>query len=135
MSLFQSVKQLFGKAASVPAASPVSHHEPEPLVVPEVTASELMAARRNGGAAVLLDCREHYERRQGYIPGSAHIVMREIPDHLDELAKDADIVVVCAHGNRSYSVAGYLIQNGFHARSLKGGTAEWQARGGELEKR
>ncbi len=132
MSLFQSVKQLFGKAASAPAASPVRHHEPEPLAVPEVTAAELMTARRNGGAAALLDCREHHERRQGYIPGSAHIVMREIPSRLGELDKDTDLVVVCAHGNRSYSVADYLIQNGFRAQSLKGGIAEWQARGGEV---
>ena len=77
-------------------------------------------------------CREQYERRQGYIPGSAHIIMREIPYRLDELDRRADIVVYCAHGNRSYGVAGYLIERGFRARSLKGGIAGWQARGGEV---
>ena len=81
---------------------------------------------------MLLDCRENYERRQGYIPGSVHIVMREIPYRLAELDRAADIVVVCAHGNRSYGVAGYLIENGFRARSLRGGTAGWQAQGGEI---
>ena len=81
---------------------------------------------------MLLDCRENYERRQGYIPGSKHIVMREIPSRLAELDRAADIVVICAHGNRSYSVAGYLIENGFRARSLRGGTVGWQAQGGEI---
>ena len=106
--------------------------EPEEIKVPEVTATALMAERRDGGAPWLLDCRENYERRQGYIPGSKHIVMREIPSRLAELDRAADIVVVCAHGNRSYGVAGYLIENGFRARSLRGGTAGWQAQGGEI---
>ena len=67
------------------------------------------------------------------IPGSLHIPMRQIPGRLAEIDRAADIVVVCAHGNRSYSVAGYLIENGRAARSLRGGVAEWQARGGEVE--
>ena len=78
----------------------------------------------------MLDCRESYERRQGYIPGSVHIVMREIPYRLEELDRATDIIVACAHGNRSYGVAGYLIENGFRARSLKGGTVAWQSQGG-----
>ena len=56
--------------------------------------------------------------------------MREIPSRLAELDRAADIVVVCAHGNRSYGVAGYLIENGFRARSLRGGTAGWRRRVG-----
>ena len=58
--------------------------------------------------------------------------MREIPYRLGELDRAADIVVVCAHGNRSYGVAGYLIENGFRACSLKGGIAGWQSQGGEI---
>ena len=136
MGLLDSLKRAFAGTASKPASgAPVtaaSKPEPEEIRVPEVTASALMAERRDGSAPWLLDCRENYERRQGYIPGSKHIVMREIPSRLAELDHAADIVVVCAHGNRSYSVAGYLIENGFRARSLKGGTAGWQAQGGEI---
>ena len=136
MGLLDSLKRAFAgqsstsaSSASAPAAPKL---EPEEIKVPEVTASALMAERRDGGAPWLLDCRENYERRQGYIPSSKHIVMREIPYRLGELDRDADIVVVCAHGNRSYGVAGYLIENGFRARSLRGGTAGWQAQGGEI---
>ena len=107
-----------------------SKPEPEEIRVPEVTASALMAERRDGGAPWLLDCRENYERRQGYIPGSKHIVMREIPSRLAELDHAADIVVICAHGNRSYSVAGYLIENGFRARSLEVGLPPGRRRAG-----
>jgi rhodanese-related sulfurtransferase len=68
------------------------------------------------------------------IPGSLHIPMRQIPDRLSEIDREADVIVVCAHGNRSYSVAGYLIENGYRARSLRGGVMDWRLRGGEIER-
>jgi len=136
MGLLDSLKRAFAGPASKPASgAPVpaaSKPELDEIKVPEVTATELMAELRNGGAPLVLDCRESYERRQGYIPGSVHIVMREIPYHLEELDRAADIIVACAHGNRSYGVAGYLIENGFRARSLKGGTVAWQSQGGAI---
>ena len=136
MGLLDSLKRAFAGPPSTPATgAPVtaaSKPEPEEIRVPEVMATELIAERRNGAAPLLLDCRENYERRQGYIPGSKHIIIREIPYRLGDLDRAADIVVVCAHGNRSYGVAGYLIENGFRARSLKGGTAGWQSQGGEI---
>ena len=82
---------------------------------------------------MLVDCREDHEWQQIRIPGSIHIPMAQIPRRLAELDKHADIVVVCAHGNRSYRMAGYLIEKGFCARSLHGGLADWQARGGPVE--
>jgi rhodanese-related sulfurtransferase len=136
MGLLDSLKRAFASPSSTSVFdAPVTaapKPEPEEIKVPEVTASALMAERRDGGMPYLLDCRENYERRQGYIPGSQHIVMREIPYRLGEIDRAADIVVICAHGNRSYSVAGYLIENGFRARSLRGGTAGWQSQGGEM---
>ena len=131
MGFLDSLKRAL--AAPAPQLAPSAPQpEPEEIKVPEVAATTLMAELRNGGTPYLLDCRENHERRQGYISGSAHIVMREIPYRLGELDRGEDIVVVCAHGNRSYGVAGYLIENGFRARSLKGGTAGWQAQGGEI---
>jgi rhodanese-related sulfurtransferase len=59
--------------------------------------------------------------------------MNSIPSRLAELDVEKDIVIVCAHGNRSYSVAGWLNQQGYRARSLKGGIVDWQLRGGPVE--
>ena len=133
MGFLDSLKRAF--TASAPnSASVAPQPEPKEIKVPEVTAAELIAERRNGAAPFVLDCRENYERRQGYIAGSMHIPMREIPHRLAEIDRAADVVVACAHGNRSYSVAGYLIENGFRARSLRGGTVGWQAQGGEIAK-
>ncbi len=136
MGLFDSLRKAFARpaAAPSPAASAPQPPEPAEVRVPEITATELMAELRsgNGHKPFLLDCREHFERRQGHIPDNLHIPMNHIPYRLAELDPAADIVVYCAHGNRSYGVAGWLIQQGFTARSLKGGIVEWQLRGGEV---
>jgi rhodanese-related sulfurtransferase len=105
----------------------------EEIRVPEVTAGELLLEQCDSCAPVLLDCREDYEWQQLRIPGSLHIPMRQIPRRLSEIDKHGDIVVVCAHGERSYRMASYLIDHGFCARSLRGGLAEWRARGGKVE--
>ncbi len=136
MKLLDAIKRSLGSnsmpaSAQPPASSPAP--EPAEIIVPEIVAADLMAERHNGHQPTLLDCREDYEWRQVRIPGSVHIPMRQIPGRLPEIDRATDVVVVCAHGNRSYSVAGYLIENGFDARSLRGGVAEWQARGGEVE--
>lgn len=125
MGLFDIRPRTTDKPASVAAG--------EEVRVPEVTAGELLLEQCDSCSPLLLDCREDYEWQQLRIPGSVHIPMRQIPRRLSELDEHADIVVVCQHGERSYRMAGYLIEHGFCARSLRGGLAEWQARGGRVE--
>ena len=138
MKLLDAIKRSLG-SGSMPASTPPPASRPPParepveIIIPEIVPADLMAEQRNGKQPILLDCREEYEWRQVRIPGSLHIPMRQIPGRLAEIDRAGNIVVVCAHGNRSYSVAGYLIENGFAARSLRGGVADWQARGGEVE--
>jgi rhodanese-related sulfurtransferase len=142
MALFDALKKalrLNGTEKRVAQQSGTgARSQPEPEEeprVPEVTAHELMAEMREeqDAARLLLDCREHYERAQSYIPDSLHIPMNSIPTRLAELDRDTEIVVYCAHGNRSYGVAGWLNQQGYTARSLKGGIVDWQHRGGAIE--
>lgn len=118
-------------------AQPAPPRQPEPVqeppLVPEVQPSELMAQYRNGATPKLLDCREPFEWAQVRIPGSIHIPMSQIPDRLGELDPSAEWVVVCAHGNRSYAVAGYLLHHGLKAASLAGGVTDWWMRGGDTE--
>jgi rhodanese-related sulfurtransferase len=125
MGLTDISPQIPDKSASVAAG--------EETRVPEVTAGELLLEQCDSCALLLLDCREDYEWERLRIPGSLHIPTRQIPRRLSELDTHADIVVVCEHGERSYRMAGYLIDHGFCARSLRGGLAEWRARGGRVE--
>jgi rhodanese-related sulfurtransferase len=132
MGLFKTIKRLFGKSAPPPPHLPLEP-EPEEVAVPEVSVGELLDEVAGDIPPLLLDVRELYEWRQVSIPGALHIPMNDTPERLDELPKDREIVVFCAHGSRSYGVAGYLIEQGYRARSLAGGITQWRRQGGEVE--
>jgi rhodanese-related sulfurtransferase len=75
---------------------------------------------------VVVDVREPYEYGEGVIPNAVFIPMNDIPDRMDELDKDADIVIYCAHGIRSAQVAAYLTYKGFaNVKSLADGYVAW----------
>ncbi|RME80813.1 MAG: rhodanese-like domain-containing protein [Caldilineae bacterium] len=131
MSILHTLRSILNSELSetrVPTPAPAADNPPS---VPELEAAELQQRRENGSAPLILDCREGWERRLGYIPGSLHIPMNDIPRRLEELDPEQEVVVVCAHGNRSYAVADYLIRQGLRAINLRGGMAEWQSRNGE----
>jgi len=75
---------------------------------------------------VLLDVREPWEFDVVHIPGAQLIPMRAIPARFPELRRDAETVVICHHGARSYQVAMFLEQQGFgRIINLYGGMAAW----------
>jgi|FLYN01.1.fsa_nt_gi rhodanese-related sulfurtransferase len=95
--------------------------------VPEIDARTLkQRLTSDAEQPVLLDVREPYEYAEGVIPGAVFIPMNDIPARIDELDRDAEIVVYCAHGVRSWQVAAYLLYNGFtNVKSLADGFAAW----------
>ena len=95
--------------------------------VEEIDAQTLKARlAENPGSIVLIDVREPFEYSEGVIEGAVFIPMNSIPYSLDELDKDAETVIYCAHGIRSYQVAAYLMQNGFsNVKSLADGYVAW----------
>ena len=77
-------------------------------------------------APLLLDVREPWEFGICHIEGSRLIPMQQIPGHLDDLEKNAPIVVICHHGVRSRQVAYFLEQQGFNdVINLVGGVDAW----------
>jgi len=75
---------------------------------------------------VLLDVREPWEFQLCRIPGSVSMPMRGIPARYHELKKDAEIVMVCHHGARSFQAGMFLEQMGFTGIiNLYGGVAAW----------
>lgn len=140
MGLLASLKKFLGMG-TVPVQTPrrvppPAEPEPEPEV-PEVTVSELLEEIASGNPLLLLDCRESFERRQAHIAGDIHIPMNEIPQRLPDLIEASQnqqrpVVVYCASGMRSYGVAHFLNEQGFHARSLDGGIAGWQSAKGPV---
>ncbi len=96
-------------------------------MVEEISAQEVAARlKANPGAVLLLDVREPDERETARIEPSLHIPMREVPDRLDELPNDREIIVYCHGGTRSAMIAGYLEGQGYASvANLHGGIDAW----------
>jgi rhodanese-related sulfurtransferase len=78
------------------------------------------------GRPLLLDVREPWEREICRLPESLHVPMNAVPVRTGELDRDADTVVVCHHGSRSFHVAHYLESRGFaRVYNLQGGVDAW----------
>ena len=70
--------------------------------------------------------REQWEWDTARIEGAQHMPMREVPNRMDELAQDKDVVAICHHGGRSLQVAMFLEKNGFaKVHNLQGGVDAW----------
>lgn len=126
------LRKLLGRRDNA-AATPPPRPTPPRLTIPEVNPSDFITEWQSDNRPVLLDVRERYEWEQMHIPGSQHMPMNQIPAQLNKLDKDANIVVICATGSRSYSVTAFLQQNGFKARNLQGGIMRWVQNGGQVE--
>ena len=78
------------------------------------------------GKPVILDVREPWELDICRLPGCKPIPMRAVPARYLELHRNAEIVIVCHHGARSYQVAMFLEYQGFTSLyNLYGGLAAW----------
>ncbi|MGJ3259337.1 MAG: rhodanese-like domain-containing protein [Rhodospirillales bacterium] len=85
----------------------------------------------DAGNAVILDVREEQELADARIPGAVHNAMSMFD--FDNVPKDAGkkVIVMCAHGMRSFQVADYLLRQGMldEAYSMEGGIVAWAQAG------
>jgi rhodanese-related sulfurtransferase len=87
-------------------------------IAPRALKSRLDAGER----PALLDVREPWEFELARIEGSELIPMSQLEERFTELDPDAEIVVICHHGNRSSYVAMALQRAGFeNVLNLEGG--------------
>lgn len=77
-------------------------------------------------APLLLDVREPHEYAFCHIEGSLNIPMNTVPARIGELDPDRETVVICHHGMRSASIAGFLGSRDFQkVFNLSGGVEAW----------
>ena len=82
----------------------------------EITAAEIP------DGALLIDVREPNEWNAGHIEGAQHIPLRTLPQQLDAIPRDRDVVLYCAVGARSAHALEFLRAHGYtRAMHLKGG--------------
>jgi rhodanese-related sulfurtransferase len=95
-------------------------------MIRQLSARELSDKLAGPAKPVVLDVREPWELAVCQLPGTVNIPMGQIPVRVEELPKDAEIVVMCHHGVRSQHVALFLQSQGFDKLcNLKGGIAAW----------
>jgi adenylyltransferase/sulfurtransferase len=79
-----------------------------------------------GDEFTLIDVREPHEYEIARIPGARLIPLGQLPNRLNELDTDADIIAHCKSGGRSQRAVDLLKQNGFkRVRNMVGGITAW----------
>ena len=81
----------------------------------------------------VLDVRRDGEWREGHLPGSVHAPLHRLPEQVASLDRDAEWLIVCAGGYRSFIAASILERAGFtHVRAAHDGTDAWRRAGRPL---
>jgi rhodanese-related sulfurtransferase len=97
-------------------------------LIAQLSPRELVAWRSDGSRAppVVVDVRERWEFDFCRIEDSTCVPLGTLPQAIDELPPDRDIVLVCHHGVRSQHAAEWLHRAGFdRVHNLRGGVAAW----------
>lgn len=91
-----------------------------------ITVRDLKERMDKGDTVFLLDVREPHEFSLAKIDGSVLIPLGQLPNSLDQLDKNSEIVAYCHKGMRSADAVGFLLQQGFpNVKNLIGGIEAW----------
>jgi sulfur-carrier protein adenylyltransferase/sulfurtransferase len=93
--------------------------------IPQLSVKELKRRRDAGENVYLLDVREPYEYQIAQIGGTL-IPQNDVPQRLNEIPRDREIIVQCRSGARSQKIAEFLKQSGYsQVVNLAGGILAW----------
>lgn len=91
-----------------------------------ITPHELKGRLDKSDKVFLLDVREPWEYSMAKIEGAVLIPLGTLPQSLDKLDRNTEIVAHCHHGMRSADAVGFLLQQGFtNVKNLVGGIDAW----------
>lgn len=97
---------------------------------PRITARDLKRALDQGKInreIFLLDVRESDEFENWNIDNSENIPLGQIPQSIDRIPRDKEIITICPAGNRSAMVTLMLQRLGYNAKTLDDGLASWSS--------
>jgi molybdopterin/thiamine biosynthesis adenylyltransferase/rhodanese-related sulfurtransferase len=91
-----------------------------------ITTKDLRTLLANDFKGVLIDVREPDEHAVAHIEGSVLIPLNTLPEHVDSLPKDREILIHCKAGGRSARAVQFLLDHGFHdVKNVSGGMDAW----------
>lgn len=83
---------------------------------------------KKGEPFILVDVRGADERKRAVISDALWIPLSELPQSLDKLPVNREIIVHCHFGGRSFHATRFLMQKGFkNVKSLDGGIDAWSS--------
>ena len=122
-----------GGAPATTEAPPVPEIDLSTLPV-DLQPSDVNSLRENPDV-VVIDVREQYEYDEGHIPGVTLIPLGSVPNRLDEIPTDKEVIFVCRSGNRSSHATQFLQQQGFeNIHNMLGGMNAWQKAGYDVDR-
>lgn len=78
---------------------------------------------------ILVDVREPFEFKVGYITGAKNIPLSQLKQRMDEIPKDRDVFLYCKSGMRSKNAAKLLQKRGYTSMAhLQGGISVWKGK-------
>jgi NADPH-dependent 2,4-dienoyl-CoA reductase/sulfur reductase-like enzyme/rhodanese-related sulfurtransferase len=93
------------------------------MVAADVLRGDMPLAHWNAvDGKFLLDVRQPVELLVETVPGAVNIPLGELRSRLGELPRDREILVFCRSAQRAYYATRILLQNGYQAKNLSGGT-------------
>ncbi len=94
--------------------------------LPQLSTTEVQHAASH---AFVLDVRTETEWSGGHIPGARHIMLGDLPEHLNHIPRDRQVIAVCGSGYRSSIASSMLKRLGVaNVAGMSGGMAAWTRR-------
>lgn len=91
-----------------------------------LTPVEIRDALATRSDVLLVDVREPAECAIAQIPGALLVPLRTLPQQLESLPRDREIILHCQHGMRSEMAGNFLLAQGFSRVShMVGGIDRW----------
>jgi rhodanese-related sulfurtransferase len=91
-----------------------------------ITVEDLKVRLDAGENIHLIDVREDHEVAQGMIPGAIHLPLGQVPQSLDQIPREEEIIFICRSGYRSDQACQYLASLGYTGTTnLEGGMLAW----------
>lgn len=91
-----------------------------------ITTTELRALLASDFKGLLIDVREPDEHAVAHIEGSRLIPLQTLPEHVNSLPRDREILIHCKAGGRSARAVQFLLDQGFtDVKNVAGGMDAW----------
>ncbi|HKI77912.1 MAG TPA: rhodanese-like domain-containing protein [Ignavibacteriaceae bacterium] len=95
-------------------------------MIRQLSPKEVKNILERGENIRIIDVREEWEYETAKIENSELMPLSAFNEHITKLNPEDNLVISCHHGNRSYRVCAYLVQNGFkRVSNLDGGINAW----------